>query len=68
MSEKLISYPNIETQKQKENKEKHTLSKTELIIFGLKQKGITYRALKLKLKELKEKEKMLLIAPNDEEI
>jgi len=38
MSEKLSSYPNIETQKQKENKEKHILSKTELIIFGLKQK------------------------------
>jgi hypothetical protein len=38
MKEKPSSYPNIETQKQKENKEKHSLNKEQLIIFELKQK------------------------------
>jgi len=65
------NYSSIETTKQKENNENQeskSEKKERLIVFWLKQKWITYRWLKLKIKELKQAEKNLKDFPEDEEM
>jgi len=60
---------NLESKNNKENKQESKSEKKErLIIFWLKQKWITYRWLKLKIKELKQIEKNLKDFPEDEEM
>ena len=57
--------------KQKERKEKQeskSEKKERLIIFWLKQKWITYKWLKLKIKELEENQAMLKEFPDDEQL
>jgi len=60
---------NLESKNNKENNQESKSEKQErLIIFWLKQKWITYRWLKLKIKELKQAEKNLKDFPEDEEM
>jgi len=57
--------------KQKEKKEKqesNSEKQERLIIFWLKQKWITYKWLKLKIKELEENQAMLKEFPDDEQL
>ena len=51
-----------------EKQESKTEKKERLIIFWLKQKWITYRWLKLKIRELQENKKILKEFPDDEQI
>ena len=68
MSE-VLSYSSIETKKPKIEKQETSQERKErLVILELQQKGITYKTLKLKLEEIKDKKKLLELMPDDEDV
>ena len=68
MSE-VLSYSSVETKKQRIEKQETSQEKNErLVILELQQKGITYKTLKLKLKEIENKKALLELMPDDEDV
>ena len=64
--EKLKFFEKLE--KKRDIAEKTKVSKEKLIVIGLIQKWLTYKILKNKLKELKQKQELLKIFPDDKNL